>query len=212
MQPISPKLPVSRRPRVASLRPDKQGAQLKKLVFLLTLSMLVPFALAACGGEDNDEEATTRPGTDEPPGAEARTAPGAKESSDRGSGGPPASEPGTPEPSISILTPTDGQTVHGGSVTVSVSVKGFKVVNQQVRPPFPPPVAGKGHVHFYLDTETLPRTHSPPTTGTYRSISMTTYTWTGVGPGRHTFAVQLVGKDHVPLSAPVKDRITVTVG
>lgn len=174
--------------------------------------MLVPFALAACGGEDNDEEATTRPGTDEPPGAEARTAPGAKESSDRGSGGPPASEPGTPEPSISILTPTDGQTVHGGSVTVSVSVKGFKVVNQQVRPPFPPPVAGKGHVHFYLDTETLPRTHSPPTTGTYRSISMTTYTWTGVGPGRHTFAVQLVGKDHVPLSAPVKDRITVTVG
>jgi len=95
-------------------------------------------------------------------------------------------------------------------VTVSVAVKGFNVVEQRVRPPFPQPVAGKGHVHFYLDAEAIPTTHSPPTTGAYRSISGTTYTWTGVGPGRHTVAVQLVGKDHVPLTPQAKDQATVT--
>jgi hypothetical protein len=195
--------PAKRRAR--SIR-QRERPQLKKLVLLLTLSVFVPFALAACGGEDNDEEGATGPVSDESAGAVARSAADAEESPGRGAGGAP-----TPEPSISILTPADGQTVQGGAVTVSVSVNGFKVVNQQARPPFPPPVAGKGHVHFYLDTETLPSTHSPPTTGTYRSISATTYTWTGVGRGRHTLAVQLVGKDHVPLSAPVKDRVNVTV-
>jgi hypothetical protein len=172
--------------------------------------MFVPLGLAACGGDDQDDKGATRPYTDEPRGPAARTAPRGGKPPGRGDRDGRASGPKAFEPSIRILKPTNGQTVHGGAVTVSVSVKGFKVVNQQVRPPFPRPVAGKGHLHFYLDTETLPRTHSPPSTGTYRSVSMTTYTWTGVPPGRHTFAVQLVGKDHVPLSAPVKDQITAT--
>jgi hypothetical protein len=182
---------------------------LKKLKLLLPFSVLVPFALAACGSEEDRKESATSPSAGESPGAVARTAPGAQESPGRGGGAAPASAPKTSGPSISILTPTDGQAVSGGTVAVSVSVKRFKVVNQRVRPPFPPPVAGEGHVHFYLDTDMLPTTHSPPTTGTYRSISGTTYTWTGVGPGRHTLAVQLVGNDHAPLSPPVKDRVTV---
>ena len=107
------------------------------------------------------------------------------------------------------MRPADGRTLRGTSVTVSVSIDGFKLVDQRVRPPFPAPRAGKGHVHFYLDAKTLPRRHGPPVTGAYRSTPATTYTWTGVAPGRHSLAVQLVGKDHVPLSPPVKDRITV---
>ena len=94
---------------------------------------------------------------------------------------------------------------------MSVAIKGFEVVEQRVRPPFPAPVAGKGHVHFYLDTAALPREHGPPATGAYRSLSARTYTWTGVAPGRHSLAVQLVGKDHAPLRRPVKDRVTVAV-
>jgi hypothetical protein len=168
--------------------------------------------LAACGGEHDDEESATGTGAGDSAGAVVRTAPGTEGSPGRVDGGPPASARGTARPSISILTPSDGQTFHDSAVTVSISVTGFKLVKQQIRPPFPPPVAGEGHVHFYLDSETLPTTHSPPTTGTYRSVSATTYTWSGIGPGRHTFAAQLVGKDHVPLSAPVKDRVDVTVG
>lgn len=107
--------------------------------------------------------------------------------------------------------PLDGRTVRGNAVAVSVSVEGFEIVEQRVRPPFPPPVPGQGHVHFYLDTERLPTRHGPPATGAYRSVSTTTYTWPGVPPGRHSLAVQLVGRDHVPLRPPVSDRITVDV-
>ena len=96
-------------------------------------------------------------------------------------------------------------------MTVSTSVKGFELVEQRVRPPFPRPVRGKGHVHFYLDTATLPTTHSPPATGAYRSVSGRTYTWTGLPHGTHSLAVQLVGKDHAPLRPAAKDRVTVEV-
>jgi hypothetical protein len=185
--------------------------RLKRLVILLACSVLVPFPLAACGVEGNDEESTARPGASQPTGTVAPTVPEAGRSHDGEGSGAPASARRTPGPSIAIIKPTDGETVRGRTVTVSVSVKGFKVVDQKVRPPFPPPVAGEGHVHFYLDTATLPTTHSPPTTGAYRSVSGSTYSWTGVVPGRHSLAVQLVGRDHTPLSRPVKDRIVVNV-
>ena len=112
---------------------------------------------------------------------------------------------------IRITKPGDGTTVRGGAVTVSASIEDFELVPQRVRPPFPPPVDGSGHVHFYLDTKTLPTEHGPPATGAYRSTSATTYTWTGVAPGTHSLAVQLVGRDHVPLRPAVRDRITVEV-
>jgi hypothetical protein len=120
----------------------------------------------------------------------------------------PASKSAPPPrgPSIAILAPRAGSTVHGSRIRVSVLMKGFKVHEQ-----FQPPVAGEGHVHFYLDVKKLPTTHTYPSPVRYRSISGTAYTWTGVSRGRHTVAVQLVGNDHVPLRPPVKDRVTVTV-
>jgi hypothetical protein len=109
-------------------------------------------------------------------------------------------------PSITILRPKAGSTVHGRTIRVSVLLKGFKVHEQ-----FQPPVPGEGHVHFYLDVKRLPTTHTYPSPVPYRSISGTSYTWTGVSPGRHSVAVQLVGNDHVPLRPAAKDRVSVTV-
>jgi hypothetical protein len=117
------------------------------------------------------------------------------------------SKPSTREPSITIMTPKAGSTVHGRTVRVSALVKGFNALHEQFRPP----VAREGHVHLYLDVKTLPTTHTYPSPVPYRSISGTSYIWTGVSPGRHTVAVQLVGNDHVPLRPPAKDRVTVTV-
>ena len=119
----------------------------------------------------------------------------------------PASKSPERAPSITILTPKAGVTLHGRSLRVSVLVKGFNPRHEQ----FQPPVPREGHVHFYLDVKTLPRTHTYPSPVPYRSISGTTYTWTGVSPGRHSVAAQLVGNDHVPLRPPAKDRVTVTV-
>jgi hypothetical protein len=125
----------------------------------------------------------------------------------QGSSSPSTRRPPPRGPSITIVTPRAGSTVHGSSVRVSVSVKGFKVVDKQFRAPVP----REGHVHFYLDVKTLPTTHVYPSPVPYRSISGTTYTWTGVSPGRHVVAVQLVGNDHVPLRPQAKDEVTITV-
>lgn len=118
----------------------------------------------------------------------------------------PAPQSSVRGPSITIRTPKAGSTVHGRTIRVSVLMKRFQVHEQ-----FQPPVAGEGHVHFYLDVKKLPTTHTYPSPVPYRSISGTSYTWTGVSPGRHTVAVQLVGNDHVPLRPAAKDWVTVTV-
>jgi hypothetical protein len=107
---------------------------------------------------------------------------------------------------VAIRTPRTGATVHGSTIRVSVSLRNFKLHEQ-----FRLPVAGQGHVHFYLDVEKLPTTHAYPSPVPYRSISGNTYAWSGVRPGRHVLAVQLVGNDHVPLRPPVTDRVTVIV-
>lgn len=67
------------------------------------------------------------------------------------------------------------------------------------------------HVHLYRDVKTLPTTHTYPSLVHYHSISGTSYTWIGITPGRHTFAVQLVGNDHVPLRPAVKDQVGISV-
>lgn len=110
-------------------------------------------------------------------------------------------------PSITIVTPKAGATIHGSTLLVSVRVRGFKVVNKQ----FQPPVTGEGHVHFYLDVKNLPTRHVYPSPVHYHSISGMSYTWTGVSRGSHIVAVQLVGNDHVPLHPQAKAEITIMV-
>lgn len=119
----------------------------------------------------------------------------------------PAQKSPARQPSIAILVPKAGSTLHGRTIRVSVLVKGFNPLHEQFRSP----MAREGHVHFYLDVERLPTTHTYPSPVPYRSISGTSYTWTGITPGRHTVAVQLVGNDHVPLRPPATDRVAITV-
>ena len=119
----------------------------------------------------------------------------------------PASTSPARGPTVTIVTPKAGARIHGRTVRVSVRVRNFKVVEKQ----FQRPVAREGHVHFYLDVRNLPTTHVYPSPVHYHSISGTSYTWTNVSPGRHIVAVQLVGNDHVPLRAQVKDRVAIAV-
>jgi hypothetical protein len=108
---------------------------------------------------------------------------------------------------VKLTRPVDGSTIRGGTVELVAVVSLFEVVAKQ----FQAPVPGEGHVHFYLDVEDLPTTHARPATGSYSSVSRTTYTWPDVEPGEHTFAVQLVGNDHVPLRPPARDEVRITV-
>lgn len=47
-------------------------------------------------------------------------------------------------------------------------------------------------------------------TGTYSTSSDTSYTWEGVAPGIHTFAVQIANADDTPLDPPAIDAVDVT--
>lgn len=118
---------------------------------------------------------------------------------------------GTPKrgPTLRIVEPADGA-IAGASITVRVVVGGFKVVNKLNQPAVP----GQGHIHFYLDRSEIPTTKGQPSVtakGTYHAGSQTSHTWTGLKPGPHSLAVQLVNNDHTPLDPPVVAAVTVTV-
>jgi hypothetical protein len=93
-------------------------------------------------------------------------------------------------------------------VTVSVLVQNFYIVDKLGQANAP----GEGHIHYFLDAEPPVMQGSPAVTaaGTYAATTGTSHTWRNVGPGDHTFAVQLVNNDHTPLDPPVTRMIAVT--
>ena len=106
------------------------------------------------------------------------------------------------KPFIMITEPQNGAVISTpGDVTVSVKVRNFLLVNKSGQPN----VAGEGHVNYFMDVD-VPTTPGKPavsTPGTYFSSVTTSYTWRNVGPGRHTFAAELVNNDNTPLDTPV---------
>ncbi len=110
-------------------------------------------------------------------------------------------------PSVLILDPIFDGGVTAGNVTVTVRVTGFALV-----PPGGPNRPGEGHLVYYRDVN--PRTVAGESAltapGTCAASSETAYTWSGVAPGTHTFAVQLVHGDDTPLDPPAIDAVDVT--
>jgi hypothetical protein len=124
-------------------------------------------------------------------------------------------EPTTPQPptaaapTVRITSPAAGATVAPGDLTVTIEVSNFTV-----QPPGGANVAGRGHIHYYMDVTipTAPGAAAVTAPGTYQAVPSTTATWENVPAGSHTFGVQLVNNDHTPLSPPVTATVTVTVG
>lgn len=110
----------------------------------------------------------------------------------------------------SITTLENESIIDAGDIEVGVDVGDFKVVEKLGEDP----VAGEGHVHYYLDAGLVPTVPGEPAVteeNTYHAEATTSYTWQGVRPGTHTFVVQLVNNDHTPLEPPVTDQVVVTV-
>lgn len=112
-------------------------------------------------------------------------------------------------PDITISSLTKGAELKEGNITISVEVSNFDIVSKLGDAA----ESGEGHIHYYMDAEPPTTQGQPAVTGqgTYAAVADTSYTWTGVGPGMHTFAVQLVNNDHTPLDPPVTDEITVNI-
>ncbi len=115
----------------------------------------------------------------------------------------------SPPPAIAFTSPKDDAVVTAGNVTVNVQVANFTLVDKLGQPN----VAGEGHIHFFLDV-TAPTTQGQPAVtaaGTYAATASTSYTWTGVTAGKHTFSAELINNNHTPLNPPVVATMTITV-
>ena len=113
-----------------------------------------------------------------------------------------------PAPTLKIVKPAAGASIVAGNVEVAIEVSNFTIVQ-----PGGAPVAGQGHVHYYLDAE-IPTTPGQPAVtapGTYKASSSAAATWENVAPGTHTLGVQLVNNNHTPLTPAVTARVEITV-
>jgi len=110
--------------------------------------------------------------------------------------------------SVYITSPDFDGGVDAGTVTVTVAVRNFSVVDRigdQNKP-------GEGHIVFFRDVTPpinpgLP-VETPP--GTFQISAQTSCTWYNVTPGTHTFAVELVNNNNTPLMPPAIDAVDVT--
>jgi Domain of unknown function (DUF4399) len=117
------------------------------------------------------------------------------------SNGSAASDTGTPisRPSstgeITIVSPTDGEAIHGSDVPVTVRLRGAKVVPATTTNVVP----DQGHLHLTLDGEVVTMNFG------------LSDTMTDVAPGLHTLQVEFVATDHLPFDPRVIQQVTFTV-
>ncbi len=111
------------------------------------------------------------------------------------------------ESQVKITSPS-GNNAPAGDVKVTVNIKNFDVKSSGNPRSF-----REGRIIYYLDV-------TPPTNyeieaftlgGTYALTTEISYTWKNVTPGNHTFWVQLVNSDNLPLPIPAVDKIAVNL-
>jgi hypothetical protein len=114
------------------------------------------------------------------------------------SGGSSSNAP-TPRPSspakVSILSPTDGQVVHGSSVQLRVSLEHAKIVPASTTHIVP----DEGHLHVILDGKLISMTQ-----GLRQRIAALT-------PGTHLLQVEFVASDHSPFNPRVLSAVSFEV-
>jgi hypothetical protein len=88
---------------------------------------------------------------------------------------------------LTIVSPTDGQVVHGSTVDLKIDLKGATIVpitSTDLKP-------DEGHIHVILDDQLVSMT-----TGTELKIP-------NVAPGHHLIRVEFVATDHGPFDPRV---------
>jgi len=163
-------------------------------VFVASAALLLAAAGAGAHGDqkgphDHPVTAQAQPGA---AGAEA--------------GKPLARMPRPADAVLYIISPVDGETVHG-PVTVRFGLKGMGVAPAGVARP------DTGHHHLVVDAPTPPLDQPLPSDAQHIHFGGgQTETTLDLPPGPHELQLILADKDHVPHDPPlVSQRITITV-
>lgn len=106
----------------------------------------------------------------------------------------PAPGGGEAKADFRIISPAEGATIAGGSVTITL-----EPINVAIKPAGGPVKADEGHFHITLDT------------GSYSPTAATSKTFTGVSSGQHAITVELMNNDHSSRSSRVVKKVTFTV-
>jgi hypothetical protein len=111
----------------------------------------------------------------------------------------PTTGPGSPRPSspatVQIVTPTNGEVIHGSTVPVKVKLTGATIVQATSTRIVPT----QGHLHLYLDDQ-------------IESMNFTTSaTIPDVTPGLHALKVEFVASDHLPFDPRVIAQVAFEV-
>ena len=96
---------------------------------------------------------------------------------------------------LTIVSPTDGQVVHGTSVRVQTKLTGARVVPASTTNIAP----DTGHLHLTLDGEIVAMNF-----GLSDEL-------TGLTPGIHTLQIEFVASDHLPFDPRVIQQVTFEV-
>ena len=96
---------------------------------------------------------------------------------------------------LTIVSPTDGQVIHGTSVRVQTKLTGARVVAASTTNIVP----DEGHLHITLDGEIVAMNF-----GLSDEL-------TGLTPGIHTLQVEFVASDHLPFDPRVIQQVTFEV-
>jgi hypothetical protein len=91
---------------------------------------------------------------------------------------------------LAIVSPTNGQIIHGSTVQLKMSLSGAKIVPATTSHIVP----DQGHIHVYLDGQIVSMTY-----GLTQTIPVT--------PGRHVITAEFVASDHLPFDPRVQTGV-----
>jgi hypothetical protein len=125
----------------------------------------------------------------------------------------PAAEPAPAQPaagaaSVTILSPTEGETVAGPNVLVRLAANGVTIVPAANHDP------GTGHHHIFIDRDPTPLQDTIPAgVADIRHLGQgqTEFLVEGLTPGEHRFIAVVADWSHVPLVPPAADTVRFTV-
>ena len=100
-------------------------------------------------------------------------------------------------PTLTVITPSEGQTIYGNKVPILLSVENFEIVDYGQNPTN---VAGVGHAHLWLDDQN-------PTRDSAAKVTDDNFTYSDVAFGSHTLKAELVNNNHTSLIPPVVTTI-----
>ncbi len=113
-----------------------------------------------------------------------------------------------PRATVTIISPTAGDTIRGSVVDVTLAVSGIELAPVAEQRP------GTAHHHLFLDVDAV-TTDGPIPAGVpgivHLGQAQTAYRWDNVAPGRHRIIAVLADPGHVPLQPPAADTVTFVV-